>query len=225
MVSDNVPKVLINMENTDYSGFEFDDQERYPNRILLKGKCDEVVHDICTQVGWIKDLEELMGKEFKIDVPSGVDVNDLGAKLSGLDINKEEEKKEEPVVDEDDQIKESRAPEVDASEGNIMGFYACQPIKECPHCVPGVNIAPIEEFKDLTVTTPCKDCDHCVENWVCLKCKVICCSRYVNSHMVMHYESTKHPIALSFSDFSFWCYECDNYVVSKYLNHVKHFYP
>lgn len=48
MISDTVPKVLINMENTDYSGFDFEDEERYPNRILLKGKCDEVVHDICT---------------------------------------------------------------------------------------------------------------------------------------------------------------------------------
>ncbi len=44
-----------------------------------------------------KIWKNLQGKEFKIDVPSGVDVNDLGAKLSGLDINKEEEKKEELV--------------------------------------------------------------------------------------------------------------------------------
>jgi NAD-dependent histone deacetylase SIR2 len=48
IISDTTPKVLINMENTDYSGFEFCDSERYPNRILLQGKCDEVVHEICT---------------------------------------------------------------------------------------------------------------------------------------------------------------------------------
>ena len=41
----------------------------------------------------------------------------------------------------------------------------------------------------------------------------------------MHNEASKHPIALSFADFSFWCYECDSYVVSKHLDHVKHFYP
>jgi len=86
------------MENTDYSGFEFDDQERYPNRILLKGKCDEVVHDICTQVGWIKDLEELMGKEFKIDAAAGVDTADLASKLSGLDINKKTEETKKDMV-------------------------------------------------------------------------------------------------------------------------------
>ena len=34
-------------------------------------------------------MEELMKKEFKIDADAGVDVNDLEAKLSGLDINKE----------------------------------------------------------------------------------------------------------------------------------------
>ena len=30
--------------------------------------------------------------------------------------------------------------------------------------------------------------------------------------MVAHNSSTKHPIALSFSDSSFWCYECDSYI-------------
>lgn len=106
-----------------------------------------------------------------------------------------------------------------------MGFHAVCPIKECPHCVPGENIAPIEEFKDITITSPCKDCDHTKENWICLKCKVIGCSRYVKSHMVAHNEQDHHPIALSFADFSFWCYECDSYVVSKHLNHVTYFYP
>jgi len=156
MISDTTPKALINMENTDYSGFEFDDQERYPNRILLKGKCDEVVHDICTQVGWIKDLEELMGKEFKIDAAAGVDTADLASKLSGLDINKKtvETKKDmvatakigevmkgDPkdekteygiapggdgaqIIGDGAQIVEDRAPEVDAKDGDIMGFHA-----------------------------------------------------------------------------------------------------
>ncbi len=32
--------------------------------------------------------------------------------------------------------------------------------------------------------------------------------------MVKHNEETKHPLALSFSDLSFWCYECNNYVES-----------
>ena len=114
---------------------------------------------------------------------------------------------------------------MDSEVGPIMGFFAACPIKECPHCVPGIHIAPLDEFSELSITTPCKDCGHSKENWICLCCKVIGCSRYVKSHMLAHNESEKHPIALSFADFSFWCYECDSYVISKHLNHVKHFYP
>ena len=105
-----------------------------------------------------------------------------------------------------------------------MGLHAVCPISECPHCIPE-NITPIEEFKELTITTPCYECEHTKENWVCLKCKVIGCSRYVKSHLLAHNEKEKHPIALSFADFSYWCYECESYVISKHLNHVNHFYP
>lgn len=30
--------------------------------------------------------------------------------------------------------------------------------------------------------------------------------------MVKHNEETGHPIALSFSDISVWCYACDDYI-------------
>mmetsp|Transcript_17382 Transcript_17382/g.19494 ORF Transcript_17382/g.19494 Transcript_17382/m.19494 type:complete len:250 (-) Transcript_17382:450-1199(-) len=43
--------------------------------------------------------------------------------------------------------------------------------------------------------------------------------------MVKHNTATQHPIALSFSDFSFWCYTCDTYVVSTKFHKVhEHFY-
>lgn len=51
------------------------------------------------------------------------------------------------------------------------------------------------------------------------------CSRYVKSHLLSHHDETQHPIALSFADFSYWCYGCESYVISKHLNHVNHFYP
>jgi NAD-dependent histone deacetylase SIR2 len=105
-----------------------------------------------------------------------------------------------------------------------MGFFAVTPIHECPHCIPE-NILEVSEFKDITVATPCADCGHTKENWVCLKSKYVGCSRYVESHMVAHNEKFHNPIALSFADFSFWCYECDSYVTSKLLNHVNYFYP
>lgn len=126
-------------------------------------------------------------------------------------------------IDSSLEAKEKKKPEYE-DVGPIMGLHAVQPISECPHCNAD-NIAPIEEFRDITISTPCFGCGHEKENWVCLKCKKIGCSRYVKSHMVGHNDADHHPIVLSFADFSYWCYECDSYVVSKHLNHVNHFYP
>lgn len=142
------------------------------------------------------------------------EVEKLAADLGGLQIDSSLEEKKEGGLQED-------ADEV----GPIMGFYAACPKSECPHCIPGEHISPIEEFADINIHTPCHECGHANENWVCLKCKVVGCSRYIKSHLKAHYEQEKHPIALSFADFSYWCYECESYVISKHLTHVKHFYP
>lgn len=32
----------------------------------------------------------------------------------------------------------------------------------------------------------CKDCGNAGENWICLECKMVYCSRYVKCHMVNH---------------------------------------
>nr|KJB32276.1 hypothetical protein B456_005G232800 [Gossypium raimondii] len=47
-------------------------------------------------------------------------------------------------------------------------------------------------------STPCSRCQHPSENWLCLSCKVVLCSRFVNKHMLEHYQQTTHSIALSF---------------------------
>ena len=59
------------------------------------------------------------------------------------------------------------------------------------------------------------------ENWLCLTCACVRCSRYVNGHCKEHWERTKggrnevgHCVAVSLEDLSVWCYEC-----SAYLNH------
>jgi hypothetical protein len=36
--------------------------------------------------------------------------------------------------------------------------------------------------------------------------------RYVKGHMKKHNDESGHPIALSFSDLSIWCYKCEDYV-------------
>lgn len=38
------------------------------------------------------------------------------------------------------------------------------------------------------------------------------CGRYVNEHMVTHGVVSEHPVVLSFSDLSVWCYLCEAYV-------------
>ena len=39
--------------------------------------------------------------------------------------------------------------------------------------------------------------------------------------MVEHNGTTKHPVALSFSDASFWCYECDSYIDAPSLKNAR----
>ena len=56
----------------------------------------------------------------------------------------------------------------------------------------------------------CAECKDETENWVCLKCGGVFCSRYVNEHMVKHNEANPdHCVALSFCDLSFWCCEIE----------------
>ncbi|XP_024016518.1 histone deacetylase 6 isoform X5 [Eutrema salsugineum] len=38
--------------------------------------------------------------------------------------------------------------------------------------------------------TPCSRCENPVENWLCLCCKEVLCSRFVNRHMLMHHQQT-----------------------------------
>ncbi|THU62163.1 hypothetical protein C4D60_Mb01t02230 [Musa balbisiana] len=60
--------------------------------------------------------------------------------------------------------------------------------------------------------SPCSRCHHPAENWLCLSCKDVFCSRFINKHMLKHYEESGHCLALSFSDLSVWCFECDAYL-------------
>ncbi|KAF9621229.1 hypothetical protein IFM89_016723 [Coptis chinensis] len=63
-----------------------------------------------------------------------------------------------------------------------------------------------------TPNTPCSRCDHPAENWLCLCCKDILCSRFVNKHMLQHFQERNHSLALSYSDLSVWCFSCDAYL-------------
>ena len=100
-----------------------------------------------------------------------------------------------------------------------------------------------------STTTKSFSCLTTGENWLCLECGALLCSRYANGHAKLHYEDTKeegtllagaaknngggkseegHCIAVSLADLSVWCYECNAYLVdpklqllTKHLEEVK----
>lgn len=91
-----------------------------------------------------------------------------------------------------------------------------QPKLDCPHLT-DEKVNALTEFLLVTNTDhfsqfKCATCADQTENWICLECLSIECSRYVKSHMVEHNDKTKHSLALSFSDSSFWCYDCESYI-------------
>lgn len=58
-IGDKCKKVLINMENTALSGFDFDDKIDYPERLFLQGKCDDVVTKLAKDCGWEDEFAEM----------------------------------------------------------------------------------------------------------------------------------------------------------------------
>ncbi|RDX99020.1 Histone deacetylase 6, partial [Mucuna pruriens] len=69
--------------------------------------------------------------------------------------------------------------------------------------------------------TPCHRCQHPSENWLCLSCKQVLCSRFVNKHMLHHFRDTNHSVALSFSDLSVWCFSCDAYLDAQHIPQLR----
>lgn len=134
-------------------------------------------------------------------------------------------------------------------EDDFGTCFAVHPIKDCPHTLQkhsdnllqflSDSLKLLQENPKVNNIFSLLKCKKCVdmgkheraseENWLCLTCNQISCSRYVESHGADHNVETKHPIAFSFSDASFWCYSCDSYVTSKRLDrlrkifgHIKH---
>lgn len=94
-------------------------------------------------------------------------------------------------------------------------MFGVVPKTNCPHVM--TSVSPVLNFE---LTDPCVSCGSTAENWVCLKCSQVLCSRYVAGHMAEHGETSGHPIVFSFSDFSFWCYACDSYITSPVLRPI-----
>lgn len=98
------------------------------------------------------------------------------------------------------------------------------PKTDCPHVkVEQINATHklLDTLKGMILPGVCKECQSQEENWICLVCNGVFCSRYVKGHMSEHNKTIKHEIALSFTDGSIWCYDCDSYITSTPLTMLQ----
>ncbi|VVA18348.1 PREDICTED: histone deacetylase [Prunus dulcis] len=71
--------------------------------------------------------------------------------------------------------------------------------------------------------TPCKRCHDVKESWVCLSCKDVFCSRYVNMHFIEHYRQTNHCLTASCRDQRIWCYRCEAFLDARVIPQLRSF--
>ncbi|XP_068601477.1 histone deacetylase 6 [Brachionichthys hirsutus] len=100
---------------------------------------------------------------------------------------------------------------------NNATLYVVDPLPWCPHLDAVKPLPP----SGIDVFGFCQDCSSNSENWTCLTCYQVHCGRYVNEHMVTHGAESEHPLVLSFSDLSVWCYLCEAYVHNQVLFEAK----
>lgn len=108
-------------------------------------------------------------------------------------------------------------PEGDGGVEDQREMFAVMPLTWCPHLV---EVQPLPE-DGIDASQRCDECWHIGENWLCLTCYTVHCSRYVNSHMLQHTTANSHNIVLSYADMSAWCYGCDHYVHNAVLIPAK----
>ncbi|XP_055328899.1 histone deacetylase 6-like [Paramacrobiotus metropolitanus] len=96
-----------------------------------------------------------------------------------------------------------------STDSDQIKFYGVIPKPWCEH-LEG-NIKPVSDA-GIDAAANCSVCEDARENWVCLHCYKVFCSRYVNGHMKDHNETSGHTIALSVADLSVWCFACDCYI-------------
>ena len=129
------------------------------------------------------------------------------------------------IIEDENENEEGREVIVEDIGGGVYPSQICPHIFNSPAGLFAPLGATVEEIKG-TLAGPffacCSECDSSTENWVCLSCKNTGCSRYVKSHGENHFMQSLfadavHPLALSRSDLSVWCYACSSYVAHERL--------
>lgn len=103
-------------------------------------------------------------------------------------------------------------------DDNEEAPFCIQPETWCPHLE---SLPPLPPAGLCDPRSPCMTCGVRREVWTCLHCFKVFCSRYVNGHMVTHHDETQHPLVLSYSDLSVWCYGCNFYITNPVLQAAK----
>jgi uncharacterized UBP type Zn finger protein len=62
-------------------------------------------------------------------------------------------------------------------EDNEGGFFSVAPKMDCPHIGTSAAMSLLSEGTVVSVGDPCVDCGSTNENWLCLKCHKVLCSR------------------------------------------------
>ena len=99
-----------------------------------------------------------------------------------------------------------------------QGANLVVPLTWCPHLE-----TVTKDFDEalFDVKRKCENCDNVGENWICLVCHRVFCSRYVQEHSLFHSLESEHVVTLSFSDISVWCYACNDYIDNDSLYQMK----
>eukprot|EP00252_Welwitschia_mirabilis_P027986 TRINITY_DN9883_c0_g1_i1.p1 TRINITY_DN9883_c0_g1~~TRINITY_DN9883_c0_g1_i1.p1 ORF type:complete len:136 (+),score=14.30 TRINITY_DN9883_c0_g1_i1:73-480(+) len=103
----------------------------------------------------------------------------------------------------------------DGIYGSLSGWVEAR--TDCSH----LNTLSEDLLHLPVLETPCERCEHMAENWVCLTCKEVLCSRFINGHMLEHFRRKGHCVAMSFSDLSVWCFSCDAYLDAQVIHQLR----
>ncbi|VDM44424.1 unnamed protein product [Toxocara canis] len=108
-------------------------------------------------------------------------------------------------------------PQASGSQNTQIALHAVVPLTDCPHLE---EVRPVPR-EGISASSICMECSSAEENWVCLTCYMVHCSRYVHGHAVIHSNRSSHQLALSLTDISVWCYACEAYIHNEVLTAAK----
>jgi len=88
---------------------------------------------------------------------------------------------------------------------------------ECKHLEDAVDISPTFVKKLIHGNRNMWTCSECSSNqspWMCLKCGIVLCGRYVNGHCLAHGESNENHFVCIDTSLIVFCYKCDDFVIN-----------